>query len=128
MSFAVFVWKFKTYMPYGVILSILSGLAFGYVLPVQAAQLAKGIIPLLSIMIYVMIIPTDLKEFVREITHAFRVGRRACARAADSTTGGRKRGERLSLPLAKDIPCQGDGACRTDEKQRPTDLPSFIVF
>jgi len=69
MSFAVFVWKFKTYMPYWVILSILSGLAFGYVLPVQAAQLAKGIIPLLFIMIYVMIIPTDLKEFVREITH-----------------------------------------------------------
>lgn len=69
MSIAVFVWKFKTYMPYWVILSILLGLAFGYVLPHQAARLERGVIPLLFVMIYVMIIPTNLKEFVKEITH-----------------------------------------------------------
>lgn len=67
MSFATFGQIFKKYMPFWVILSILGGLIFGYFLPHTAAALTKGIIPLLFIMIFVMIIPTNLKEFYKQI-------------------------------------------------------------
>jgi len=68
MFFTTFGRIFKKYMPYWVILSILLGLIFGYFLPHQAAALRKGIIPLLFIMIFVMIIPTNLREFSKQIT------------------------------------------------------------
>jgi len=68
MYSAAFGRIFRKYMPYWVILSILLGLVFGYFLPHQAARLKKGIIPLLFVMIYVMIIPTNLKQFYMVIT------------------------------------------------------------
>ncbi len=68
MSFATFGRIFRKYMPYWVILSIFLGLIFGYFLPHQAAALSQGIIPLLFIMIFVMINPTNLKEFYKQVT------------------------------------------------------------
>jgi ACR3 family arsenite efflux pump ArsB len=67
MTFTVFENIFKKYMPYWVIISILLGLVFGYVLPHQADYLNKGIIPLLFFMIFIMIIPTNVKELYLEI-------------------------------------------------------------
>ncbi|HDL07150.1 MAG TPA: arsenic resistance protein [Desulfobacteraceae bacterium] len=69
MPFAKFGRIFRKHMPYWVILSILLGLVFGYFLPHQAAPLKKAIIPLLFTMIYVMIIPTNMKQFHQVIRH-----------------------------------------------------------
>jgi len=54
---------FRQYMPVWVVLSIALGLVFGYFLPQPAAALKGAIIPLLFIMIYVMVIPTNPKQF-----------------------------------------------------------------
>jgi ACR3 family arsenite efflux pump ArsB len=61
-------------MPIWVILSIVLGLVFGYFLPHQAVSLEKAVIPLLFIMIYVMVIPTGLKQFYQVIRFPKNVG------------------------------------------------------
>lgn len=69
MSFAGFGQIFRRYMPAWVILSIALGLAFGYFLPHQAIPLKEAVIPLLFIMIYVMVIQTNVKQFYQRIRH-----------------------------------------------------------
>ena len=61
-------------MPIWVVLSIVLGLVFGYFLPRPAATLEIAVIPLLFIMIYVMVIPTSLKQFYQVIRFPKNVG------------------------------------------------------
>jgi len=63
----MFVSVFKKYMPFWVILSVIFGLTFGYFFPGAAGSLKSLVIPLLFILIWLMIIPTNLSQFAQVI-------------------------------------------------------------
>ncbi len=56
---------FKKYMPLWVLLAVVSGLTFGYFFPGAAGGLKGAVIPLLFVLIWLMIIPTNPKQYVQ---------------------------------------------------------------